>query len=168
LGWFLGGLGLCALLLAGCAYHLGPTTGEAAGDKSISIAPFVNETLEPRLGDVTTQSVRKLVQRDGTYRLDTHGPGDIAVTGTIIRYERNGVSYQPSDVLTVMDYRLTVTAHVKAVERASGRVVAERDVTGYALMRVSNDLTGSERQALPLVADDLGRRITTLLVDGTW
>ena len=41
-------------------------------------------------------------------------------------------------------------------------------MTGYALMRVSNDLTGSERQALPLVADDLGRRITTLLVDGTW
>ena len=147
---------------------MGPTGGEVAGDKSISIAPFVNDTLEPRLGDVATQSVRKLVQRDGTYRLDTHDPGDIVVTGTILRYERNGVSYQPSDVLTVMDYRLVVTAHVKAVERSTGKVLVDRDVMGYALMRVSNDLTGSERQALPQVADDLGRRITTLLVDGTW
>jgi hypothetical protein len=35
-------------------------------------------------------------------------------------------------------------------------------------VRVGNDLTSAERQALPLAADDLARSITALLADGTW
>ena len=104
----------CAmLLLTGCAgYRLGPTGGQTAGAKSIQVSPFVNQTLEPRLGEAVTAALRKSLQRDGTYQLATRGDADLIVNGEITRYNRFGLSYQPTDVLTVRDYRVTLTAHV--------------------------------------------------------
>src|ERR1043165_2687288 len=35
--------------LTGCAgYHLGPTNGVRAGERSVQVNPFVNQTIEPR------------------------------------------------------------------------------------------------------------------------
>lgn len=160
----------CALAIcfAGCAYKLGSTTGETSGTRSITISPIVNRTLEPRLGDVVTQTLRTQVQRDGTYRLDTRDDGDILVTGTVTSYQRNGVTYVPTDVLTTVDARLSITVQVRAVDRVTGRVLLDRSLTGYTLMRVGNDMTSSERQSLPQLADNVCHNITTALVEGTW
>jgi len=162
-------LGLLALFLGGCAgYQLGPTEGRRAGAQSIQITPFENKTLEPRLSESITSSVRKQVQQDGTYRLNTHNDGDIVVTGSIIAFNRSGLSFLPNDTRTVRDYRIAITAQVKARERATGRILLDRPVTGQSTIRVGNDLTSAERQAVPLVAEDLARNITSLLVDGVW
>jgi hypothetical protein len=112
--------------------------------------------------------VRKQLQRDGTYRLATHDDGDILVTGAVTHYRRQEVSFIPTDVLTVRDYRLSLTAQVTARERSTGKVLFEQPVTGSTLIRVGADLTSSERQALPLLAGDLARNVTALLVDGSW
>ncbi len=153
-------------LLFGCAYHLGPTNGLQAGAKSIQINPFTNDTLEPRLSASVTASLRKSLQQDGTFRLDTHDEGDIVVTGHITRFERSELSFQPRDIITPRDYRLYVTAQVKAVDRISGKTLLNRAVNGHTTIRVGNDLTSAERQAIPLLADDLARNATSLLVDG--
>jgi hypothetical protein len=158
-----------SLLLGGCAgYKLGPTNGLAAGSKSIQIVPFSNNTLEPRLGDAITSQLRKQVQGDGSYRLATHDDGDILVSGVITRYRRQEVSFVPTDVITVRDYQLIVTAQVTARERGTGKVILDQPVTGTTLIRVISDLTSSERQALPLLAGDLAKNVTALLVDGSW
>jgi hypothetical protein len=158
-----------ALGTLGCAgYKLGPTNGLAAGEKSVQIAPFANNTLEPRLTDAVTLGLRKELQRDGTYRLATHDDGDIIVTGRITRYDRRAISFTHSDVITVQDYHVRLEARVTAQER-NGRVIfKDQPVSGFTLMRVGPDLTSSERQALPLLADDLARNVTALLADGTW
>ena len=39
---------------------------------------------------------------------------------------------------------------------------------GRTTLRVGSDLTSSERQAIPLAAEDLARHVTSLLVDGEW
>jgi len=44
----------------------------------------------------------------------------------------------------------------------------DRVVSGHSLMRVGSDLPSAERQTIPLVATDLARQITSLLVDGDW
>jgi hypothetical protein len=108
------------------------------------------------------------LQQDGTYRLDTHNEGDIVVTGEIINYERQSLSFQSRDARTPRDYRLRITAHVTARERFSGKVLLNRNITGYSDIRIGVDLASAERQALPLVAADLARNTTALLVDGTW
>jgi hypothetical protein len=147
---------------------LGPSNGQDAGSVSVQITPFVNYTVEARLTDAVTSQLRKQIQRDGTYHLATHDDGDVVVTGEIVGYDRMEMSVAPKDALTTRDYRLAITAHVKAVERSSGKVVADQNVKGFTIIRVNNDLTSSERQALPLLAGDLARGITALLADGTW
>jgi hypothetical protein len=159
---------LAAILSAGCAgYHLGPVNSNAvAGEKSIEIAPFNNQTLQPRLGDAVTQALRERMQTDGTYRLATRGPGDVVVTGVITAYTREGVGFLRSDVATAVNYRVQVTAHVTA--REGGKVLLDKNVNGYTLVQVGTDLTDAERQSLPLLAEDLARNITQLLTEGAW
>ena len=42
------------------------------------------------------------------------------------------------------------------------------DGTGATTVRVGSDLSSGERQAVPLIADELARRATALIVDGDW
>jgi len=160
-------IGLACLLLSGC-YQLGPTNGYEAGAKSVRISPFSNQTMEPRLGDAVTTALRREMQRDGTYRMSTHGEADIVVSGVLTKYRRHELSYESQDVLTVRDYRLNVTAQVTARDVSSGKIIFDKELTGYTLIRVGNDLASSERQALPLLADDLAKNVASLLVDGSW
>jgi hypothetical protein len=157
------------LLFAGCAgYHLGPVNGAVAGEKSIEVLPFNNQTLQPRLGDAVTQALRERLQTDATYHLATRGPGDVVVSGVITHYNREGLSYLNNDVTTTENYRVGVIAHVIARDRATGKMLLDKNVNGYTLVHVGTDLADSERQSLPLLADDLARNITELLTEGAW
>ena len=160
---------LVALGGSGCAgYKLGPVNGQVAGAKSVQVNPFSNQTLEPRLGDEVTVQLRKQLQKDGTYQLASHNDGDIVVSGSVIRYQRQEISLSPSDTLTVRDYRLELRAQVTAHDRGSGKVILNKPVTGYTLIRVTTDLTSTERQARPLLAADLAKNVTALLAEGAW
>jgi hypothetical protein len=158
-----------AVFAGGCAgYKLGPTNGQAAGAKSVQVQPFSNQTMEPRLTDDVSAQLRKAVQRDGTYRLASQNDGDIVVSGTIVKYQRFELSFQPNNTLTVRDYRVTLTARVTARDRSTGKLLLDQPVTGTTLIRVGSDLASTERQALPLLAADLAKNVTDLLVDGRW
>lgn len=159
----------CALCLSGCAgYRLGPVNGVEAREKSVAINPFANQTMQPRLTDVVTSQLRKELQRDGTYQLSSHGEADILVNGTLTRYQRQEVTLAPNDVLTVRDYRVVLTAQVSARERSTGKVLFDQQVMGYTLIRVGADLPSAERQAMPLLANDLAKNVTALLTEGKW
>jgi len=156
-------------MFCGCAgYRLGPTNPESTAGKSIQVNLFENRTFEPRLPQAVTQALRKSLQQDGAYRLSTRNDGNIILNGVILNYERRGVSFQPNDTLTVRDYQLRLTARVIATDRISGKVLLDREVTGRTTTRIEADLSSAERQVLPLLADDLARNATTLLVEGAW
>jgi len=156
-------------LTSGCAgYRLGPNPDSPVAGRTVQVVPFTNRTMEPRLADAVTAAVRKELQRDSSARLATQEPGDIVLTGELIQYRRRELSFVPNDIATARDYRVQLTARVTARERSSGRVLLDQEVTGYTLIRVGGDLSGTERQALPLLAGDLARQIKDLLVDGVW
>jgi hypothetical protein len=161
-------LGLAVVGVSGCAYRLGPTNGERAGARSVQVNPFQNKTIEPRLIEAVAFALRKQLQQDGTYKLSTANNGDIIVSGTIVSYERHSLTFRSRDALTPKDIRLTMTAQVTARERASGKVLLDRKVSGYSDVRVDSDLPSAEREALPLIAADLARNATALLVEGSW
>jgi hypothetical protein len=162
-------LALALLWLTGCAgYHVGPANGAVAGARSIEVLPFDNQTLQPRFGDAVTQSVRERLQTDGTYHLTTRDRGDVVVTGTIKRFRREGLSYLNTDVTTAVNYREEVVAHVVARESSSGKIVLEKDISGYTLLNVGTDMSSADRQAQSLLADDLARNITMALTEGGW
>jgi hypothetical protein len=156
------------LLLAGCAgYTLGPTNGVSAGDKTVQITPFLNHTFQPRLGDDLTTALRKDIQRDGTYRLATHGDADIVVTGFVTHYYRHELNFGSNDVLTVQTYDVNVSAVVTARDVGAGTTRSWTN-TASTLVRVGSDLTSSERQAMPVLAGELAKHVTDSLIDGIW
>jgi hypothetical protein len=160
---------LAAAILAGCAgYKLGPTNGVPAGSRSIQVRPFANKTREPRVTEYLAISLRKQLQQDATYRLETSARPDILVTGEIVRFDRSGLSYENYDVLTPQEYTLTLVARVVAVDVNSGKTNLNREVYGQTYIRIGNDQSSAERQAIPLLTDDLARRAVSMLVDGTW
>lgn len=157
------------LIATGCAgYQLGPTNGMEAGSRAVQVNLFVNDTFEPRLSEAVGTSLRRWIQRDGTFRLATQNDADVLVEGILIDYDRSSLTYQPADVLTVRDYEINLAAKVKATEISTGRVLLDEKVNGRTIIRAGRDLSSAERQAVPLLAEDLARNITTRLVDGTW
>ena len=160
---------LAAVALAGCAsYHLGAVNGVQAGEKSIEVQPFNNQTLQPRLGDALTQSLRERLQADATYRLVTRAPGDVVVTGVVRQYARQGLGFLNTDVATPDNYRVDLIVHVTARDRLSGKTILDKDVKAHTFVHIGADLASAERQAIPLLADDLAQNITELLTEGGW
>jgi hypothetical protein len=157
------------LLLGACAgYKLGPTNGVSAGSKSIQVNLFQNATSEPRLTEPVATALRRTIQQDGTYRLATKGNADIILEGAITQFDRSGVTFDPRDVLTVRDYELRMTAMFTARESVTGTVLLSSTNFGRTTIRAGSDLPSAERQAAPLLAQDLAQRITAALVDGSW
>jgi hypothetical protein len=158
------------LIFAGCAgYHLGPVNPNVrAGETTIEIVPFNNQTLEPRLGDAVTQALRERIQSDGTYRLATREPGDIVVSGVITSYSRNAVSFLSTDVTTAKNYQIEIVAHVIVRDRASGKTLLDKNVSGYTLTQTGTELFEEERQAMPLLAEDLARHVVEEITEGSW
>lgn len=158
-----------ALALAGCAgYKVGPVNGVPAGSRAVTVRPFQNDTFEPRLTEAVDFALRRKLQQDGTYRLDTQGGGDIIVTGVIVEMERAPLSFQPRDVLTTRDYEMRLVAKVTATERLTGKTVLDKNFIGRTTVRASNNRDLAERQAHPTIAEDLARNITSALTEGPW
>ena len=160
---------LVALALAGCGgYRLGPVNGVEGGTKTVEVLPFNNKTLQPRLGDDFTQALRERFQADGTYRLTTGDPGDLVVSGVIFSYQREALGYLNADASTPQNFRVGATVHVIVRDRATGKVILDRDVKGHTLINVGSDLISSERQAGPMLAEDVAHNIVSLLAEGGW
>lgn len=160
---------ILAVAAAGCAgYKLGPTNGLPAGSRSVAVRPFVNKTYDPRVTEYLATSLRKHFQQDGTFRLETAGSADILVQGEITRLDRTGLSYQTNDVLTPQQYTLTLSALVVAIDVNTGKTNLNQVVQGHTYIAIGNDESSAERQAIPLLTDDLAQRAVSLLVDGAW
>jgi len=162
---------VCALCLtAGCAgYRLGaPASADLAG-RTLHVAPAINETLEPRLTEFVTTALRRQVQKDGTFRLvtDPH-EADLLLRVTVTALDRHSVSFNPADIVRPQDFEVILHARAEVRDRRSGRVRLDRTFEGRRLMRIGPDLTSSERQTLPLVAEDLARQIILALAEGEW
>lgn len=156
-------------LTAGCAgYRLGPTSQLAARARSACVLPFTNQTLEPRLPEAVQSALRHSLNQEGTFRPARQRDADILISGTLLSYERTPVAFASRDIRTVTDFDARLTARVRAIDRLSGRTLVDQEVHGRTIIRIIGDQPSAERQALPIIAADLSRNITALLVDGDW
>jgi hypothetical protein len=73
-----------------------------------------------------------------------------------------------SDVATPENFRVDMLVHVTARERLTGKIILEKDVKGHTFVHIGSDLASAEREALPLLAEDVARNITEMLTEGTW
>ena len=158
-----------AVMVSGCAsYRLGPVNPAIPTGQAIEAGLFQNTTPQPGLTESLNASIRRELQRDGTFELATGGDGDVLLAGNITAYRRSAVSFQPRDILSVRDFEVERVTRVRAAEKTTGKVLIDRELTGRTTVRLGGDLASAERQALPMLANDLAKKTVALLAEGVW
>ena len=157
--------GLVAVLMGGCAgYHLGPT--QSLPYRSVAVPMFKNKTLKPQLEAQVTNAIIKRFQTDGTLRIESAAEADIVINGQITKFYRRELRAVRTDVNTPREYRITIEARVDARVRGTGELVfGPLLVEGRADTFIGTDLQSADEQALPLIAEDLAKRVVPLLAE---
>ena len=154
----------CALTLGCAGYHLGPVSN--AGYKSVAVPMFKNKTLKPQLEAQVTNGILKRLQADGTLRVEPAEVADVVLVGEIVRYRRDPLRSVREDANKPREYRISIEAQIEAHDRLTGKTVLKPTVvTGSAETFIGTDQQSAENQLLPLIADDLAKRVVTLLVE---
>ncbi len=151
------------VIFSGCAYRVGPTS--TLGIRSIAVLNFHNKTHEPRLNVQITNAIIKRLQTDGSIKVVSEEAADATLSGTVTRWQRTALRYSRVNVLLPGEYQLIIYAHATLTDNRTGKRLVENDFIGTTFYFFSDDLAQAERQALPLAADDLARRITDRIVD---
>jgi hypothetical protein len=154
-----------ALGLSGCAgYKLGSTLGP--NYRSVAVSVFRNKTYQPQIETQVTGAIIRAFQADGTLRVESTAVADLILTGEIIQYSRHVLRSQPSDSNAPREYRITIEARIEARDRTTGRIiVGPTTVTGNGDTFIGDDLQSAEQQVLPMVANDLAKRVVTLVAE---
>jgi len=153
------------LLFSGCAgYHIGPVTQRSF--QTVSVPMFRNRTLRPQLEAQITNAIIKGLQEDGSLRIESEPDADVVLDGDIIRYERNTLRFLRNDSRVPREFEIAITVRVEAKDRRTGDIVLKStEVTGKSDVFIGADQQSAEFQALPLVADDIARKVVGLLVE---
>jgi hypothetical protein len=163
---------LASLMLAaffqGCAgYHVGPATPASLRDiHTIAVPMFGNTTLEPRIEALVTGTVIKQFQQDGTFRIVNADAADAILKGEIIGLGRAPARSVRGNVLSTTEFNLSLTVKYSLVGRDGNILASGGSVTGSTSFFVGSDVSTDQRQAMPLAAEELARRLVNQLSEG--
>ncbi len=178
-----------AIFSNGCAgYKLGsvkPSIYKSI-DK-IYVPTFENATLEPRIAVLTTNAVIKSLQADGTYQITDQSNSDAVLRGKITRIERRQLRATRRDTLRTREMLLFMIVEWSLHDPVTGDKLdyrenrsideANRDsstslrirpgrVIGQTQIFLDENFQLTERNALPLAAQDAAKVLTGQLTEG--
>ena len=154
----------CALTVGCAGYHVGPVSNP--GYRSVAVPMFKNKTLIPQLEAQITNGIIKRLQTDGTLQVESREDADVILVGEILHYRREELRSSRDNSNQPREYRIIIEARVEAHSRVSGEMVVKPTiVTGEAATFIGSDLQTAEYQVLPLIADNLSKRVVTMLVE---
>jgi hypothetical protein len=156
---------LLSMFVFGCAgYHVGPVT--KTNFHSIAVPMFRNETLLPQLEAQISNAVIQRLQQDGSLQIEPRPRADVVLIGAVERYDRIALRSLETDAGVPREFRISITVRVEATDRRTGETVLKStEVVGTSDVFIGEDQQSAEMQALPLVADDIAKRVAGLLVE---
>jgi hypothetical protein len=164
----LGGL-LLVFALSGCAgYRVGDISGRnLQGVHSVYVPVVKNASLEADLQVLVTDAIIQRFNNDGTLEVNQNADADSELDVTIVSVTRSAVASSTSNILVTSQYQLTIDAKATYTNRRLGRKIFENvSVTGNTTYFTQSDILESERQALPLAAQDLANNTVKLVTEG--
>lgn len=154
-------------LLSGCGYKLGeirPTPMRSV--RTLAVPTFKNKTYEPRVEVLLADTLIKQLQQDGTYTIVSDNSADAILYCTLTQIERRSVRSVQNNVLATSEFGLTMEIAYEVVDRVTGIVLMEGIVRGNSSFFANSDLQTTERQAIPLAAQNAAVEMTTRLAEG--
>ena len=164
-------LPLCAVLCSCANYKMG-STPKAAGFEDIRILyvpTAVNETDETAVPGPVTNAILQEIDRDGTFRHARKDEADAILEVTVKRIERSPIQQSVEQYLTTLQYQLTITLEYRVYSMKDKKeVIGKTIASGYTTFFVQGDQTESQRQALPLAAQNAAQNLVTALANRGW
>ncbi|MBA2243006.1 MAG: LptE family protein [Chthoniobacterales bacterium] len=159
---------LLVVSLSGCAgYRIGDVKPHyLEGIRTIAVPTFGNETYQPRVEVLLTNTVIKQLQQDGTFRIDTEDKADAVLRGTVRAVSRSPARSVRGNVLATTEFNLNVGLRYSLLGKDGQPIVGPADVVGTTNFFVGSDVTTEQRQALPLATEDLAVRLASQLSEG--
>ena len=164
-------LPLFAVLCSCANYKMGNTPkGSGLQDIRILYVPTaVNETDETAVPGPVTNALLQEIDRDGTFRHARKDEADAILEVTVKRIERSPIQQSVEQYLTTLQYQLTMVLEYRVYSMKDKKeVIAKTIATGYTTFFVQGDQTESQRQALPLAAQNAAQNLVTSLASRGW
>jgi hypothetical protein len=175
--------------MTGCAgYQIGAVKPTPYKDiDRIHVPTFKNDTLEPRTAAIVTNAVIKGLQQDGTYEITSKDRADAVLQGRISRVERRQLRAAETDTLQTTEMRLFIVVEWSLVDPTTGQKLAYASamdldesnvestsnlryrpgrVVGQTIQFLDPNFQLSERNALPLAAEDAAKQLVGELTNG--
>jgi hypothetical protein len=153
---------------AGCtAYTLGPTPPTyMKGVRRVAVPIFKNTTITPDIEAMTTSTVIKQIQEDGTYEVTGVDQADAIVVGTIQSVDRTKARSLQGNVLASAEFNLRMTINFRIERPNTSQLMGQKVVDGTTSFFVGNDVASQEREAIPLVVQDAATQFVSFLTEG--
>ena len=156
-----------AAVLSGCAYQLGDARPSMMrGITTLSVPVSKNDTLEPNVEGLLSDTIIKQLQTDGTYSVSYTDRSDAILYTTLQEVRRRPARSVRGNVLATAEYELVTTVFYEVVQRDTGKKLQTGVVNGRTSFFVSADLQTDEIQALPLAFSDAAVKIAGRLGEG--
>ena len=158
---------LIATLFAGCGYKLGeirPTPMRSV--RTLGVPTFKNNTYEPRVEVLLADTLIKQLQQDGTYSIVSDNTADAIVYCTLRSITRRSLRSVQNNVLATSEFEIVLEVNYQVVDRVTGFVLMEGRARGDSSFFANNDLQTTERQAIPVAANELAIDLTSQLAEG--
>ena len=162
----------CFLLLisylTGCGYHIAGRGSHVQSEvKSISIPVFENKTMEPIVEEEITPAVIKGFLKDSRIVVVDRSQADLVLHGSVTSYSETPLSFDKNQ--NVLEYRISVTTHLKLLRQSTNTISWERDLNAYAEYKVSSDVMSTKNLrflALKEIAQNLAEEATDRVLLG--
>ena len=88
---------------------------------------------------------------------------------TVKKIERSNIQQSVEQYLTTLQYQLTITLEYRVYSMKDKKeVISKASARGYTTFFVQGDQTESQRQALPLAAQNAAQNLVTALSNRGW
>jgi len=156
-------LGMIFLTFGCGAYRLGTTLPDNL--QTVYVPTFENKTYQPGIDIDITNAIITRFRQDGNLRPVAKEEADTVLLGEITGWNRRVMGYTGQDDNEVEEYRLYVTVIVTFKDRATGKLLSDRQmIRGYTDYDVEGDMTEAEEAAEPDAYKDLARNVVDHVV----
>ena len=161
-----------ACLLVGCANYKMGNTPKGAGLTNIRVlyVPTAqNETDETAVPGSVTNAILQEIDRDGTFRHARKDECDAILEVTVKRIERSPIRQSTAQFLTTLQFQLVLTLEYRLYDvKEKKEIFPKTPVAGSTTFFVQGDQTESQRQALPLAAQNAAQNLVNTLANRGW
>jgi hypothetical protein len=116
-----------------------------------------------------TNAILQEIDRDGTFRHARKDEADAILEVTVKKIVRSPIQQSVEQYLTTLQYQLTITLEYRVYSmKEKKEVIPKATISGYTTFFVQGDQTESQRQALPLAAQNVAQNLVSALANRGW